>query len=87
MALEAVKERQTVNEWAADYGVHPTPISQWKRQLLEGVADLFSSRRQKRAREGEVLQAELYQEIGRLKMELEWLKKSTVAKLTQPIDF
>jgi putative transposase len=54
---------------------------------LEGVADLFSSRRQKRAREGEVLQAELYQEIGRLKMELEWLKKSTVAKLTQPIDF
>jgi putative transposase len=81
MALEAVKERRTVNEWAADYGVHPTPISQWKRQLLEGVADLFSSRRQKRAHEGEVLQAELYQEIGRLKMELEWLKK-TVAPFT-----
>ena len=75
MALEAVKERRTVNELAADYGVHPTQISQWKRQLLEGVAELFSSRRQKRAREGEVLQAELYQEIGRLKMELEWLKK------------
>lgn len=75
MALEAVKERRTVNELAADYGVHPTQISQWKRQLLERVAELFSIRRQKRAHEGEVLQAELYQEIGRLKMELEWLKK------------
>jgi transposase-like protein len=75
MALEAVKERRTVNELAADYGVHPTQISQWKRQLLEGLSELFSSRRRKRALEEEVLQAELYQEIGRLKMELEWLKK------------
>ena len=71
MALEAVKERRTVNEVAADYGVHPTQISQWKRQLLEGLLELFSSRRRKRAREEEVLQAELYQEIGRLQMELE----------------
>jgi putative transposase len=70
-----VKERQTVHEVAADYGVHPTPISQWTRQLLEGGAELCSSRRQKRAHAGEVLPAELYQEIGRLKMALEWLKK------------
>ena len=75
MALEAVQERRTVNEWAADYGVHPTQISQWTRQLLEGMSALFSIRRQQRAHEGEVLQAERYQEIGRLKMELEWLKK------------
>lgn len=75
IALEAVKERQTVNELAAEYGIHPTQISQWKRQLLEGLPELFSSRRGKRAREGEALQEELYQEIGRLKMELEWVKK------------
>ena len=75
VALEAVKERRRVNELAADSGVHPTQISPWKRQLLEGMSALFSSRRQQRAREGAVLQAELYQEIGRLKMELEWLKK------------
>ena len=65
-----------MHELAADCGVHPTPISQWTRQLVEGVAARFSSRRQQRAREGEVLQAELYQAIGRLKMELEWLKKT-----------
>ena len=76
VALEAVKERRTVHELAADSGVHPTPSSPWKRQFLEGMSARFSSRRQKRAREGEVLQAELYQEIGRLKMELEWLTKN-----------
>ena len=85
MALEAVKERRTVNEVAADYGVHPTQISQWKRQLLEGLSATICSRRRKRAREEEVLQAELYQEIGRLQMELEWLKKTTIVKLTQPM--
>ena len=75
LALEAVQERQTVNELAADYGVHPTQISQWKRQVLAGVAERCASRRQQRARAGEVLQAELDQEIGRLKRALEWLKK------------
>jgi transposase-like protein len=75
IALAAVKERQTVNELAAAYGIHPTPISQWKRQLLDGLPELCSSRRGKRAREEEALQEALYQEIGRLKMELEWLNK------------
>jgi len=75
-ALEAVKERRTVHELAAAYGVPPTQSSQWKRQLLEGRSERFSSRRWKRARAAEVLQAELYQAIGRLKMELEWLQKT-----------
>jgi putative transposase len=74
-AWAAVKERRTVHEWAADSGVHPPPLSQWKRQWLEGMSARFASRRQKRAHEGEVLQAERYQEIGRLKLELEWLKE------------
>lgn len=74
-ALEAVKERRTVNELAADSGVHPAQISQGQRQLLEGLSERCSSRRRKRAREEEVLQAELDQEMGRLKRELEWLNK------------
>jgi hypothetical protein len=48
--LEAVKECRTVNELGTGRGVHPTQISQWKRQLLEGLPELFSSRRRKRAR-------------------------------------
>jgi len=77
IALAAVKERKTVNELAAEYEVHPTQISQWRRQLLEGLPDLFSSRRGKGARDGEALQGELSQEIGRLKMELAWVKKKS----------
>ena len=75
IALDAVKERKTVHELAAEYEVHPTQISQWKRQVLEGLPDLFSSRRGTGARDEKALQGELYQEIGRLKMELAWLKK------------
>jgi putative transposase len=83
IALEAVKERKTVKELAAEYGIHPPQISQWKRQLLEGLPELFSSRRGKRAREAEALQEELYQEIGRLKMELEWVKKKLPSSTTE----
>ena len=70
-----MKERKTVNELAAESGIHPTQISQWKRPLREGLPDLFFSRRGQGAREEQALPGELYQEIGRLKMELEWLKK------------
>lgn len=74
IAVEAVKERQTVHELAAEYGIHPTQISPWTRQLLEGLPDLFSSRRGQGAGEEEALPGELSQAIGRLKMELAWLK-------------
>ncbi len=83
IALAAVQERQTVHELAAEYEVHPTQISQWTRQLLEGLPDLCSSRRGQGAGDEEALPGQLYQEIGRLKMELAWLKKTTVVKLTR----
>jgi putative transposase len=78
VALEAVKGLKTSSELASHYQVHPTQISQWKKQLLEGVADLFAykSRRQKIVSEEE-LTSPLYEEIGRLKMELNWLKKKS----------
>lgn len=74
VALAAVKEVRTVNELAGQFGVHPTQIHQWKRRLVEQAESLFVGPGEKR-REAEVESAELYEQIGRLKMELEWLKK------------
>ena len=75
VALEAAKGTRTLNELSSQYGVHPNQISGWKRELLEGGATVFSSNSAQQLREQEALQTELYEQIGRLKMELEWLKK------------
>lgn len=75
VALEAAKEANTLSEIAQKHQLHPNQISSWKRQLLDEGAELFSRRSQsERLREQESEQAELYEQIGRLKMELEWLK-------------
>ena len=75
VAMEAAKGQQTIGELASKHNVHPNQISQWKRQLLEGGADVFSRNGSKEQEGQEVGQSELYEQIGRLKMELEWLKK------------
>ena len=75
VALEAVKGAQSLGELAARYKVHPTQITQWKRQLLENAPLVFERGRNGDGVNAEELTAPLYQEIGRLKMELEWLKK------------
>lgn len=77
VALAAVRELETVSQLASMHGVHPTQIHQWKRQLLEGAEGVFgngSGPNRSRVEE-ERAAAELYEQIGRLKMELEWLKK------------
>lgn len=76
VALEATKGYKTVNELAGLYGVHPTQIAQWKKHLQSALPDLFSTRREKREHDHEALQAQLYQQIGQLKVELDWLKKN-----------
>ena len=74
VALEAIKGIQTIHEIARQYEVHPNQVSQWKRQLREGLEDVFTDpRRSGRSEEKE--KDRLYQEIGRLKVELDWLKK------------
>ena len=77
VALAAVKGDRTVNELASQFVVHPTMIHGWKKQLLEGVESLFAGgvRVDKDKAQGEAQTAELFEQIGRLKMELEWLKK------------
>jgi transposase-like protein len=73
VALDAVRETKTIAELAGEHGVHPNQISQWKKQLLEEGSSIFS--RTPAAQKEESVQAELFEQIGRLKMELEWLKK------------
>ena len=76
VALEAAKQTRTIAELAKAYQVHPVQISQWKKQLLDGVEALFRDGRRREREEGQAIQAELYEKIGRLNMEIEWLKKS-----------
>ena len=75
VALEAAKGSRTLNELAAEYGLHPSQISEWKHKLLEEGPAVFNTNTVRQQREQEAFQAELYEQIGRLKMELEWLKK------------
>jgi putative transposase len=79
VALAALKGDKTANELASQHGVHPTLIHGWKKQLVAGAADLFSNGRPAAATDHEALQAQLYQEIGRLKMELDWVKKKVAS--------
>jgi putative transposase len=76
VALEAAKQTRTIAELAKTFQVHSVQISQWKKQLLDGAESLFRDGRRREHEEGQVLQAELYERIGRLNMEVEWLKKS-----------
>jgi len=75
VALEAAKGLRTINEIASDYDVHPNQVGTWKKQLLEEGAGVFSRKRVRDQRDQAEQEAALYEQIGRLKMELEWLKK------------
>ena len=76
VALEAAKQTRTAAELSKAYQVHPVQISQWKKQLLDGAESLFRDGRPRDRDDHEAVQAELYERIGRLNMEVEWLKKS-----------
>jgi len=75
VALEAAKGTKTLSELASEYGLHPSQISEWKGQLVREGASVFSTTTARQEKEQKAVQAELYEQIGRLKMELEWLKK------------
>jgi len=75
IVVEAIKGQQTINQLASKYGVHPNLITEWKKQALSGLPQVLSDRRGRDEKAEEELKAQLYQQIGQLKMELEWLKK------------
>jgi transposase-like protein len=78
VALEAAKGQRTLSELSSEYSVHPNQISQWKRQLLANGAEVFNQNGVHSRSDAEAVQTELYEQIGRLKMELEWVKKKSI---------
>jgi len=77
VALEATRGLRTINEMAQNFGVHPTQVGLWKKELQEQAASLFEVKRGPKPVELSARPERLYAEIGRLKMELDWLKKKS----------
>lgn len=77
VALEAIKGQRTIREIASTFAVHPNQVTEWKRQALDQLPEVFSDGRSRADRSDEELKSELYGQIGRLQMELEWLKKKS----------
>ena len=76
VAIAALREQETVAQLSSRYAIHSTQIHLWKRHLLDGAEGLFGTvGRPRKGETDEVSVDELYEQIGRLKMELEWLKK------------
>lgn len=75
VALEAIKETKTIAELSSIYGVHATQITKWKEQALAGLIQLFSDKWKKDEQEKDELLKALYEQIGKLKVESDWLKK------------
>ena len=68
IAVEAIKGQRTIQEISSHYSIHPNQVTQWKKRLLEGASD---------GEADEQMRAELYQQVGKLQMDLEWLKKKS----------
>ena len=77
VAMEAAAGRLTINEIAKRHEVHPVQVSKWKKQFLEAVPGIFDLSNKRQAVVDEELTDQLYQQIGRLKVELDWLKKKS----------
>jgi putative transposase len=79
VALEAVKENQTMSELSTKHEVHANMISAWKKTLTERAEELFDNKRGRKGEEGTELTDRLYRQIGQLQVELDWLKKKLKA--------
>jgi hypothetical protein len=75
VALAAIRGERTITELAAEDGVHPVHITPWKKVALEELSQVFSHRRGAKQKDEDALKAALYQQIGQLKVELDWVKK------------
>lgn len=78
VALAAIKGDQTTNEIASEFGIHANQVNRWKKEALEHFSDLFEKQAAaKMAKQAEKERENLYQQIGKLQVEVEWLKKNT----------
>ena len=77
VALEAIRGHKTVAELASEYGVHPTQIGSWKKQALQALPEVFSGQGERQPIDHEAEKSQLYEQIGKLQMELQWLKKKS----------
>lgn len=77
VAIEAIKGEKTLAEIASHYQVHPNRIARWKKQAMEILPEAFNGKRKKADLTAEQREAELYQQIGQLQVELAWLKKKS----------
>jgi transposase len=77
IAVEALKGQRTVQEIASSYSVHPAQVTSWRKQLLDFSTEAFRTGRLRSDQFDEQLKTELYAEIGRLKVELDWLQKKS----------
>ncbi len=75
VALDAIRGVKTLSELSTEYKVHPNQISQWKKQLLDNASELFCSGKSPATKSEDEITAPLYEEIGRLKMDIKWLEK------------
>ena len=75
IAIEALKGIKTLAELATEHKIHPNQITTWKKQLLMNAEELFSRGQTSKSKTEEELTAPLYEEIGRLKMDIKWLEK------------
>ena len=81
VALDAVKGQKTINELASEYGIHPNQIGQWRKKLIDGSSDVFSRGKNREAESHEAERDRLYQQIGKLQVEVDWLKKTAGYKI------
>lgn len=77
VALAAWKGDKTLSELASQFGVHANQVSAWRKELMDRAAELFEDRRVRKRDDEGATQEQLYEQIGRLKMEVEWLKKKS----------
>jgi len=77
VALAATRGDRSTAELASKFGIHTSQVTAWKKQLLSGAPELFADGRS-RQDDASAEEQELYEQIGRLKMEVEWLKKKSV---------
>lgn len=75
VGLAAIKSDRTVNEIASEYGVHPSQVSAWKKEVNDNIDQVFSNNQAKELKALKSEKQALYQQIGQLSVERDWLKK------------